>query len=502
MLWLMMTLACGEPAVVEAPVKPDPAPSRPNVVLISVDTTRADALGAWSDQSHWGLDLPAAERPTPKTPVLDRLASSGVRFAWAFAPAPTTLSSHTAALSGLDSHRHRVVRNGFPVPPDVPLLHEMLAKAGWDTRAVVGSSALEVDMGLSRGFNAYVSPEPEEAEAGVNYMWSANSVTTHALTQVDAHLETRGANDAPLFLFAHYYDPHMPWNDAPAGIREAMGVPGYSGPLDGEMSTIGIISAAQKAGTLDPMDRRQARALYLAEVAGMDSQIGRLMAGLSKRGLLENVLVIVMSDHGETLEESAINPYSHGPEVALVDIHVPLILASFGSALVPSGKVVTQPVGLIDLPATVLSLLGVEGDSGDGIDLSPSWSGKELSVPIRFAEATRPMQLEAKDGWNNLPMERSAIGAGPDGALQLKLRPLQGSSISVHSVAPGGLAIKSDDKSTQSTVQGLRTALAGWDAAAPPHRVATYDLATHQALIELGYLDADTPPPSATPSGL
>ncbi len=469
---------------------------RPHILFISLDTTRADALGTYSAESHWGLDLAPGDRPQPVTPVLDRIAASGVRFAWALSSAPTTLSSHTTAFSGMDSHGHRVVRNGFPVPADVPLLPEALAAAGWDTRGVVGSTVLDASMGFSRGFRTFAAPDAS-AEAGAHdYTWSANTVTSRALASVDAHL-TENA-DQPLFLFVHFYDPHMPWNDAPAEIREAMGVPGYAGPVDGSMASIQHIGAAVRQGNLDPLDRRQARALYLAEVAGVDTQIGRLMAGLESRGLLEDVLIVVMGDHGETLDDNAREPYAHGAEVELVDIHVPMLLATLGSEVVPAGLVVSQPVGVMDIPATLGGLLGPRGHAslqalgGAGIDLQQMWRMPAPSVPIRFAEATRPIGLEAKERWNNLPFQRSAIGPGPLAPLQLKVIPLAGDARALHTLAPGAPLVQAPSAPVRAAAKDLLDALTVWDQSAPPHRDVTFDDRTRDALIELGYLDPES----------
>ncbi|HCH66519.1 MAG TPA: hypothetical protein DFR83_27185, partial [Deltaproteobacteria bacterium] len=340
-LWLLagvaLALGCGRGDPSETPTEPV---DQPNVIWISLDTTRADALGAWWAESHWGLDLPESERPVPRTPILDRLASEGVRFAVAIAPTPTTLASHTSAFSGYDSHGHRVVRNGYPVPDDVRLVPEVLAEAGWDTRAVVGASVLESKMGIARGFRTYLAPEPAGAGDALAYSLDAQSVTNRALEQVSAHDPAAG----PLFLFAHYYDPHMPWTDAPPQIVEAMSVPGYAGDIDGSMASIEALGRAHRAGKLDPMDRRQARARYLAEVAAVDVQLSRLFNGLQKRGILERAIVIVMADHGETLDDLRSNPYSHGPDVSLVDIHVPLMIIGFGPVGIPAGVVVDQPV--------------------------------------------------------------------------------------------------------------------------------------------------------------
>ena len=490
-------IACGDvpgpsPSVDVLETKPE---ERPHVVWISLDTTRADALGAWAAESHWGLDLPVALRPTPRTPILDRLASEGIRFATAIAPTPTTLASHTSAFSGYDSHGHRVVRNGYPVPDDVRLVPEVLSEAGWDARAVVGASVLESGMGLARGFRSYVAPEPSGSGDALAYTLDAQSVTNRALEQVAAHQTA----DGPLFLFAHYYDPHMPWTDAPEQIVEAMSVPGYQGPVDGTMASIEALGQDRRAGRLDPLDRRQARARYLAEVAAVDVQLSRLFQGLQRHGILDRAVLIVMADHGETLDDLSSNPYSHGPDVSLVDIHVPLIVAGFGTVALPSGMVVREPVGLVDLPATLYGILGLQADGGVGLDLSPTWSGGTLPKRVLFSEATKPIRFEHQTAWNNLPMERSAIGSGPAAPLQLLVRPLAGGARDLRLVAPGAPAVLGPDAPIRAAAASLLDGLSRWDAEAPPHRTADYDDATHQALIQLGYLDPDTPAPSSAP---
>jgi len=474
----LLAVACAT----EAP--PQPAPSEPdstrrNVVVISVDTTRADALSCYAEQSHWGLAFPPESRPKPQTPVLDSLAAQGTRFAWALAHAPTTLSSHTSMLSGRDPHRHGVVRNGYPVSADIPLVTERFAEAGWDTVAVLGSSALELKMALNRGFRDYHDPGPQPP--GGMYMLPATEVTRRALERVDARSQA-GTADDPLFLFVHYYDPHMPWLFAPPAFTSRFVDPAYSGYVDGSMPSVGKLTTARREGTLRYGDARQARALYLAQVAYADHQVGVLLKGLGTRGLLDDTVVMVVSDHGETLDESAVHPYTHGPEVALWDIHVPWIVTGFGDDNpVPKGVVVQQPVRLLDLAATASSVAGLGTAFGDGADLSPLWHGRATGPqPPIFAEATKPMKRESTDKWNNLPFERAVV----EGPTLTRLRPLDRGLASLHRIAPGAPSIDDIDR-----LKAQVSLLQAWDAAAPAHRPAEYDAETEAALRTLGYLD-------------
>lgn len=483
----VLSTACSR--AVEEPETSSLGDNAPHVIVISLDTTRADAIGAYAATSHWGLDLPPEARPAPHTPVLDQLAADGVRFSWALAHAPTTLSSHTTVFSGRDPHHHRVVRNGYPTPDDVPLFTERLAAAGWDARAVVGASVLAPSQGISRGFSTWRWPEPDDTQApgAHTHAWSANSVTTGALAEVDAHLAE--APDQPLLLFAHYYDAHMPWTDAPPGIVARTTDPAYAGPLDGTQPTINALADRVRAGTASVADRRHARGLYLAEVAGVDQQLGRLMAGLQTRGMLDNTLVVVFSDHGETLDESPTLPYSHGPSVALPVLHVPLMMSAYGALSLPS-RVVDQTVGLVDVAPTVCGIVGVACDPGQGADLRPLWVVEDPAPrPVRFAEATRPMAQESTSGWNNLPFERAAFGPGPDHGLLLRLQPLLGGQRHLEQISPGAPPVHKPDAATRAAAKALLDGLTAWDAAAPPFRAATYDDDTRAALIALGYLD-------------
>jgi arylsulfatase A-like enzyme len=479
---VLLALSCADPP-------PAPPPPPRTVVLVSLDTTRADALSSYAEQSHWGLAFPADSRPTPATPVIDGLAASGVRFAWALAHSPTTLSSHTSLLSGRDSHRHRVPRNGYPVSADIPLLQDRLQAVGWDTVAVIGSSALEQKMGLNRGFSVYNDPGPQPP--GGMYMLPAEEVTKRALAEVDAHMSDPARQSADLFLFVHYYDAHMPWFTAPADVVQQFTRPDYAGPIDGGMPSIGLLTKARIAGTLKYGDARHARGLYLAQVAHTDTQVGVLLDGLAARGLVDDRLVIVTADHGEVLDEDAKYPYTHGPSTALEALHVPLVVQGSGRMDVPDGVVVQRSVRLQDVATTILGVIGDPTIMGDGEDLAPLWRGSTAPMPPSFAEASRPMNLEQPDKWNNANLERSVFLDG----LALRYRPAERGLATLHSVAPGAPQL-----SQGARVRELAALIRQWDAAAPAWVPPSYDDETAKALQALGYLDDDSAQLKASPS--
>ncbi|MEL6346178.1 MAG: sulfatase [Myxococcota bacterium] len=451
-----------------------PQPQR-TVVVISWDTTRADALGCYQDVSHWGLNLPPTLRPAPRTPTADALASSGVRFQWAFSAAPTTLNSHTSFFSGQDPHQHRVVRNGYPIPDDVPLLAEQLLTEGWETVAVVGSSALEASMGLNRGFVSYDDPGPQPQ--GGMYMRNASDVTIRALDAIS----NRQHPERDLFLFVHYYDPHTPWFTAPDALVGSMSVEGYAGPVDGSMPSIGYLSEQRQTGRMRIDDVRQARALYLAQVAWADQQTGVLLRGLEERGLMENSLVVLMSDHGESLEEHSRFPYGHGPDVDLMNTHVPLVVTGRGALALPEDVVVDRPVRLLDMATTLGRMLTPDAPRlGSGEDLTPLWKGVRPPTQPIFAEATKPIEKESRNTWNNLPFERSVIHEG----LILVKSPWAEEGPRLFQMAPG-----QPERNDPAAAAKLELLLDAWDASAPPHRNVQMSTDTTKALQSLGYLD-------------
>lgn len=482
-LLLGLLLACmGDPP--EPPPTPAAGPKGPLVLLVSWDTTRADALGCYAEEAHWGLDLPPALRPAPRTPTADGLAERGLRARWALAHAPTTLNSHASVFSGFDPHGHRVPRNGFPVPPDVPLLGERFAAAGWDTVAVVGASVLERDMGISRGFRVY--DDAVGTKVRRRYEDPADRVVDRVFEAVDARTDP----SQPLLLFTHFFDAHSPWDTAPPSVREPLLDPDYAGAFDGGDGAMEWAIQQARQGTLGTADRIQIRGSYLAEVSFADQELGRLLRGLDKRGYGTEQLVVLFGDHGETLDEVPRRPFQHGVDVELVDLHVPLLLAGRGRFEVPRGEVLGRPVSLRDVGPTVLGLAGVGGGLGDGVDLRDAWVSPGSTAPPpppHYAEATKPGNREPAGRWNNLGFARAVVDRGS----MLRRAPVLGEAARLHRLAPGQ-PVWQDAAETAR----LGALLDAWDAASPPRRAVSLRPETRAALEALGYLDPRTEPAS------
>jgi len=190
------------------------AADAPNLILISMDTTRADALSC-DEGAIPGL----VTKPASITPTLDAMAAQGVRFTQFWANAPTTLNSHATMMTGLDPHGHAVVRNGTVLDMGLYTLAERLAEEGYDTIGVVGAAALEEAMQFDQGFRVY--DDDTRDLQGIMYQQRADKVVGRAFEALEARRE-----ESPLFLFVHLYDPHTPY-DPPTPWDERFTDPSY-----------------------------------------------------------------------------------------------------------------------------------------------------------------------------------------------------------------------------------------------------------------------------------
>ena len=307
-----------------------------NVLLITLDTMRADRLPAYGFQ---GVD----------TPVLDRIAAEGTIFEEAFAAAPLTLPSHASLFTGIYPPRLGVRDNaGAPLGSEFTTLAEFLRAQGLETAAFVASAVLAPGRGVEQGFGLYSGGDPARcASAGPPTRRRAGHVVDDALSW----LERR--DGGPFFAWVHLFDTHRPF-DLPPDYQDRY---------------------------LDP---------YLAAIAYEDSQIGRLIVHLESRRLLEDTLVVVVGDHGESLGDHG--EESHGIFVYQEALRVPLIMRGPGV----SARRVTGPVRLVDVTPTVLSLLGLTASDIDGTSLMGRGErgGPEGDLEV-YSESMYPLRF----GW-------------------------------------------------------------------------------------------------------
>jgi arylsulfatase A-like enzyme/Tfp pilus assembly protein PilF len=345
-------------ALLGAACSPRPAdgPARSsNLLLVTVDTVRADRLGCY------GYAL-------AETPAIDRLAHDGVRFARAMATAPLTLPSHASLLTGLLPPRHALHQNGAAaLPTSVPTLAEAFQAGGFRTGAFVGSFVLDHRFGLARGFEVYddeLPRDPADQAPGLEAERAGSAVVDRALAWL-------GRDDArPFFAWVHLYDAHAP----------------YEPP--------------------EPYRSRFADRLYDGEVAAVDAAVGRLVAWLDQRKLSSSTVVALVGDHGESLGEHG--ELTHGLLLYEPTLHVPLLVKAPGR--LRRGMVVEEPVGLADLAPTLAGLAGASFASGsaaiDGRDLSSALvAGAEPPRADLYAETEYPQSF----GWSVL----AALRRGP-----------------------------------------------------------------------------------------
>jgi len=305
-------------------------PAKPNVLLITVDTLRADHLGCYGDK---GI----------RTPAIDALAARGVLFARAFAHTPSTLPSHTNILLGLTPNAHGVHDNSnFIVRKDFLTLAEWLKVQGYATSAFVGAFPLDSRFGLVQGFDVYDDNYGSQGPTDMTF------VERKADVVVGKALEWLEGRTGPWFLWIHLFDPHQP----------------YEPP--------------------EPFKSQYPNRPYDGEIACVDSALGRLFAFLKDGGLEGQTAVIFTADHGESLGEHGES--THGYFAYNATLHVPLILALPGAK---PGRVEAN-VCHVDIFPTVCGLLNEKEPRGiQGRSLLPLIQGKSLPArPIYFEALT------------------------------------------------------------------------------------------------------------------
>lgn len=348
-------------------------PRARSVVLITVDTWRADSFGAGGS-------------PTVHTPHLDRFFRGATQFADAWAPAPTTLASHASMLTGLWPTEHGIPRNGWPLPQDIPTLAESLRKSGFATGAFVSSAALDAAFGLDRGFDVY-DGDMTRAEAR-DQAWRPAHETLAA-----ASAWWRGA-PGRRFLWVHLFEPHFPY--APDPVDLARYDTGYRGPANGSMDF--LFALWEDPSLLPPDARAHLLSLYHAEITGLDRALGDLLGQLAGD---PKTLTLLTADHGESVGEHGLD-FKHGPWVYDADVHVPLAVR--GEGFPPA--VSSATVRTVDAAQTFVSALGVRPRAAwESRDLR-EWVTSEVGLPA-FSEASMPWNVERAGEYPNRHKQRA-----------------------------------------------------------------------------------------------
>jgi arylsulfatase A-like enzyme/Tfp pilus assembly protein PilF len=426
LLLLALAGGCSEPPEATKEVLPAgrvQGESGLDVLLITIDTLRADALGSYGNS-------------TAATPWMDRLATEGVRFTSARAHNVVTLPSHATILSGLLPQEHGVRDNsGFRFPSAQKTLTTILAERGYRTAAFVSAFPLDSRFGLDRGFDLY---EDSFVDAGRRPAFLEQERPASETVALAARW-LAAADSRPSFAWVHLYEPHFPYDPPP------------------------------------PFDRRFSDDPYLGDVAAADAALEPLLAPILEAGDSSNALVVLTSDHGESLGDHG--EATHGIFAYESTLRVPLILHQ---PRLLSPRVVAAPARLVDLLPTILDLLAAPKPS----DLT----GSSLAAVASGAppEAEVPTYFEALSGQLNR-----------DWAPLFGL--VQGGWKYIHLPIPELYDLAADPRerrnlasAEQERARELRSILAALRSSDPGAEPTTEDAETRRRLESLGYLSGGT----------
>jgi choline-sulfatase len=445
--WLFLILIvaqCAHGATTpKAAKRPAQATNQPNVILITLDTTRADRMGFLG--SKRGL-----------TPNLDALAQNSVVFTRAYSQVPLTTPSHAALLTGTYPQFNHVDDLGRPLSKDVPYLPDLLHRQGYHTAAFIGSSILDAKggsaPGFDRGFDLY-DADFHDAGAGEDRYHSferrAGDVTDSALHWLSRHPH------GPFFIWLHFYDPHDPYD--PPG----------------------------------PFKDRYAAAPYDGEIAYVDSVVGSFMQALRQRGLYENSIIAIAADHGEAFGE-------HGEErhgVFLYDetVHVPLLLKLPAQKF--AGRRVEERVALVEVPPTLVQSLG----------MTPPANMQAQSI-LPLVESAQPAPGENENTQDRAIYSESTYAHRVFGASELrswragKYLYVQAPRRELYDSTSDPEALKNLAPSAKAVADTLDTALSDFrqKTSSAQTENAKLDPAAAQKLRALGYIVSDAASPKSS----
>jgi arylsulfatase A-like enzyme len=352
----------------------------PNVLLIVMDTTRADHLSCYG-------------YPRKTTPHLDRFAQEGIVFEQATAAAPWTVPSHASLFTGLLPFQHRADWPHQRLDGHLMTLAELLREHGYQTAGFVNNSWIGRTLNFHQGFDYFVeSWEGNQLVSRLALVGIARKCK-RMIRKAAGFLERRdGANAArtnrqirrwldeardpqrPFFLFVNYLEPHFPY-EPPEPYRSRFVQPAHRDAVQ-RLDVRDFVRLAPPV-RFDPPIQAALTDLYDGEIAYLDMRVGELLEELTARRLLDHTVVIVTSDHGENLGDHMI--FEHQFCIYETLVRVPLILRYPGRF--PAGTRVTEPVSLVDVMPTLVKLLGLETPTAQAASPGRSWVGSALAVP-------------------------------------------------------------------------------------------------------------------------
>ena len=475
-LGVLCLAGCGGPA--------DTDDGRPNIILVSIDSLRPANLSCYG-----------YERPT--SPFIDRLAEEGVRFESAVSTTSWTLPAHAALFTGLYDSTHGLVDNGLALSGEHWTLAELLQREGYETAGFYGGPYLHPVFGMGQGFDAYQScmtTTPDSA-TGAQVRQGARShrdVSHMDVTGPRTRDEVRRwARDRdsqePYFLFLHLWDVHYDFKPPPPYDR--MFDPDYQGDISGRLMADGRIKA-----DMDPRDLQHLLALYDGEIRFTDQILGEIFEELGGRGMLENTLVVITSDHGEEFFEHG----NKGHNKTLFDEVLKIPLIAHWPGELEGGHVIPDQVRLIDLMPTLLHFAGHRGPLAvQGRNLAPLLRGRPMDAQPALAE----LMIDRRSLRALRTNERKALRPSDDQAAFL-LR-LDADPRELRAIAPGESPLEAERARwdtellrAHSTALKLRTLLGGRD---PEAIVPSQDVL--ERLAGMGYLDGEGDEDPEDPGG-
>lgn len=338
-------VSCKSSPPKQAAEMPDAKLQPMNVVVITIDTLRADHLHCYGNANI-------------KTPTIDGLAQRGVLFEKAVTQTPLTQPSHASIFTGTNPNVHNVRdTGGFALQPSSITLATILQKQGWNTAAFVSASVLKRIFGFNQGFSTYDDKMP----VGGNGFTGQPVATRPANITVDHAIEWLNAQPTgkPFLVWMHLYDPHQPYNP-PEEFR-----------------------------------KQYPQNLYDAEIAFADQQLGRFLDDVAKKSPSDKTLIVLLADHGEGLGQHG--EYSHGVFLYDSTVRIPWIMVGPG---VPAGVRIQQQARAIDVLPTILNVMGGRASSVvQGTSMVPSFSGKQVPSTYSYEETLYP---KINMGWSEL----------------------------------------------------------------------------------------------------
>ncbi|HSM13984.1 MAG TPA: sulfatase [Thermoanaerobaculia bacterium] len=450
LLALAPLAGCGGSERTAPTAAPEAAAARPNILLLTVDTLRADHL------SSWGY-------PRATSPVLDRMAAEGVQFLSAQVQRPKTGPSFTSIFTATYCADHGIRKIGEATSCGMRFLAEELRELGYQTHAVVANAALAREFYFDQGFDTYIETWKVEPRTPGLDPTGAEAVSDLAVGMVE-HLD----GDRPWFLWVHYVDPHEPYSP-PAPYADLFQGDEHAGaavevPIrpGGHRQSYGGIARKQRVDGRTDLPFYVAR--YDAEVRYVDQEIDRLLEALRVRGDYDRMLTVMTSDHGESLGEHNYW-FDHGMFAYQTCLRVPLVVR-YPGVLAPRQD--PDPVELVDLAPTILDFAGRRLRDGRwmrGATLRPRMLGEASGAgTLAFAEAG----YGSKGSWIRTVVDgRWSLHALLDRADRIRVGGDEKAEVALFDLVadPGETVNVAADH--PEVVERLRSALEAWEAETP-----------------------------------